>query len=110
MDENNYSYNNTNYLGDFSIKVRDLEERQRIMKDRLLLIGKNLIELREKNSEEIIELKKDLEILKDEMQRIKSFLQTISEEFSNFARKEDIEILAKQAKMFQPLQELKEKK
>ena len=31
------------------------------------------------------------------------FLETASAEFSKFAKKEDLEILSKQAKMFQPL-------
>jgi len=84
------------------IRVRDLEEKQRIQKDRLLLIGQNLIEIREKNKEAILEIKKDIEIIKQNMQRLISFLETASAEFQNFARKEDVEILAKQAKMFQP--------
>ena len=84
------------------IRVRDLEEKQRILKDRLLLIGQNLIEIREKNKEAILEIKKDIEIIKQNMQRLISFLETASAEFQNFARKEDVEILAKQAKMFQP--------
>jgi hypothetical protein len=38
------------------------------------------------------------------MEKIKSFLESMSNEFSKFARKEDLEILSKQAKMFQPLE------
>ena len=87
---------------DANVRVRDLEEKQRTLKDRLLLIGQNLIEIREKNKEAILEIKKDIEIIKQNMQRLISFLETASAEFQNFARKEDVEILAKQAKMFQP--------
>ena len=84
-------------------KLRDLEEKQRILKDRILLIGQNLINTKEKTSQDILEIKKDVEIIKQSMERMKSFLETISGEFSKFARKEDLEILSKQAKMFQPL-------
>ncbi len=35
-------------MGDMNSKVRSLEERQKILKDRLLLIGQNLIEMKEK--------------------------------------------------------------
>ena len=45
-------------LGDPSMKIRDLEEKQRILKDRILLIGQNLIETKEKTSEDILEIKK----------------------------------------------------
>lgn len=92
-----YSQNNN------QIKIRDLEEKNRILKDRLLLIGQNLIEIKVKNNQDILELKKEINIIKQNMDRLISFLETASNEFSKFARKEDLEILAKQAKMFQPL-------
>ena len=82
--------------------TRDLEEKQRILKDRILLIGQNLIETKEELHDKLIEIKKDIEILKQNMERLTSFLELASSEFSKFARKEDVEILAKQAKMFQP--------
>lgn len=87
-----------------NIKIRDLEEKQRILKDRLLLIGQNLIEIKEKSNQNISEIKKDIEILKQNIERAISFLEMASGEFSKFARKEDLEILSKQAKMFQPLE------
>jgi len=92
-----------------NIRIRDLEEKQRILKDRLLLIGENLIDIREKTHQEILEIKKDLEIINQSVERMRSFLETASAEFSKFARKEDLEILSKQAKMFQPLEKLKKK-
>ena len=43
-----------------NLKVKDIEEKQNIMRDRLLLIGQNLIETKEENSEKILEIKKKL--------------------------------------------------
>jgi hypothetical protein len=86
------------------VGIRDLEEKQRIMKDRILLIGKNLIEIREKNNKDILGIKKELEIIKKDVKRMTDFLKTASAEFSRFARKDELEILVKQAKMFQPLE------
>ncbi len=104
---------NSDYLGQelgiLHTKIRDLEEKQRILKDRLLLIGQNLIETKEKNREDILEIKKDIEIMKHSLERFSSFLETASSEFSRFARKEDLDILVKQAKMFQPLEKLKKR-
>jgi len=85
------------------IKLRDLEEKQRLTKDRLLLISQNLLEIKEKNMQEILGIKKDLQIMKQNMNRLMNFIETASSEFSKFAKKEDLEILSKQAKMFQPL-------
>ena len=93
---------------DANLKIRDLEEKQRILKDRVLLIGQNLIDTKEKTSETILEIKKDLEKIKDSMEKIRRFIENISTEFPKFARKDDLDILVKQAKMFQPLKYLKE--
>ena len=100
MEEENYDSVNYNETG---IKLRDLEEKQRVIKDRTLLLGKNLIDLKETTQKDILEIKKEIETIKNGLERLKSFLETASSEFSKFARKEDLEILKKQAKMFQPL-------
>ena len=90
-------------MGDANGRIRNLEEKQRILKDRLILIGQNLIETKEKTNEKILEIKRDVEILKQNMERMMSFLESASTEFSKFAKKEDLEILSKQARMFQPI-------
>ena len=84
--------------------LADLDEKQRTLKNQMILIGKNLIESREKTKQEVLGLKKDVELLKQEVDRMTSFLETISGELSKFARREDLEILMKQARMFQPLE------
>lgn len=90
--------------GEINAKIRNLEEKQRIIKDQLLLIGQNLIEIKGKNIQNTLEIKKEIEIMKEKMKRTISFLEMISNELSKFAKKEDLEILSKQAKMFQPLE------
>lgn len=103
MAEEQYNYADQ-YWTDINTKIRDLEEKQRTLKDRLLLIGQNLIEIKEKHEESVLEIKKEIEIIKESVERTKAFLESASSEFSKFARKEDLEILIKQAKMFQPLE------
>lgn len=93
---------------DSNLKIRDLEEKQKILKDRVLLIGQNLIDTKEKTTETILEIKKDLEKIKDSVEKMRLFIESISSEFPKFARKDDLNILIKQAKMFQPLKYLKE--
>jgi len=90
--------------GDSGFRTKDLEEKQNILKDRLLLIGQNLVDFREDNSEKMIEVKKEIEALRQDVEKIKSFLEIISSELGKFAKKDDLEILKKQAKMFQPLE------
>lgn len=97
----------TGYDSQFSevlgMKVRDIEDKQKILKDRIILIGQNLVEIKNKTDKKIIEMKKDIEGIKSELKRVSVFLEDISEELSKFARKDDLDILTKQAKMFQPL-------
>ena len=87
-----------------ALRLRDLEEKQRVLRDRLLLIGENLVDVKEETNEKMIEIKKDIQNLKQTLERVLSFLESFSSEISSFARKEDLQILAKQAKMFQPLE------
>ncbi len=101
MTEENYE---GQYFLEFNTRLKDLEEKQRIIKDRVLIIGTNLIETREDFHKTLVELKKEMEIMKKDLERLKSFIETVSDEFSKLARKEDLEILIKQAKMFQPLE------
>lgn len=97
------------FFAGISNRFRDLEEKNRMLRDRILLIGQNLIEIKEKTSKDVLEIKRDMEIMKRNVERLVSFLETASTEFSKFARKEDLEILAKQAKMFQPLDFVKKR-
>lgn len=85
------------------LKIRDIEESQRLIKDRLLLVGQNLIEFQEKNIKDINELKKNISETKSDITRIKEIVQTFSEEIAKSARKEEVAILARQVKMFEPL-------
>ena len=101
MEEEEYQ---DSYLTEINTRIRDLEDKQRILKDRTLLIGENLVETKDRVNHELIEIKKEMENMKQQLERIKSFLETASEEFSKFARKEDLEILSKQARMFRPLE------
>jgi len=84
---------------DINLKIRDLEEKQRIQKDRLKLLETNLIELKNKLNNETLSIKQSIEIIKQNINKLTSFLETASIEFQKFARKEDIELLAKQIKM-----------
>ncbi|MFA4953230.1 MAG: hypothetical protein WC584_03335 [Candidatus Pacearchaeota archaeon] len=87
-----------------ALRIRDLEEKQRVLRDRLLLIGENLVDIKGETNEKILEIRKDIQYLKQTLERSLSFLESFSSEISNFARKEDLQILAKQAKMFQPME------
>ena len=80
--------------------MKDLEERQRIIRERLLLVGKNLLETKE----ELGEIKRNIETLNNEIRKIKELLQNITYELEEFARKDELEVIARQLDMLSPLE------
>ncbi len=91
-------------FSEFNIKIADMGERQRLSKERLLLLGKNLLETRTDLKEEINEIKKEFFEIKQNVKKIKDATSRLLEETENFARKEELAILQRQFKMFQPLE------
>jgi len=90
-------------LAEFNTKIVDLEEKQRVLKDRILLIGENLIDFREEVESEISLLKVFTEQTKKDILKIRETLQRVLEEMDNKARASELDILKRQFKMFDPL-------
>lgn len=88
---------------ELGLKLRDLEESHQLMKERVLLIGRNMIEQQEKNILELTELKKNIYDIKSDIKRIKDIIESLTEEIGKSARKEDLAIISRQIKLFEPL-------
>ena len=95
---------NSILIADTNVKIRDLEEKQNLIKDRILLIGENFISEKEETTVEIQEIKNQTKLQGQEIEKIKLAIQNIIETQENFARKSEIEILKRQFQMFQPLE------
>lgn len=90
----------TQASAELTMKMRDLEEKQRLLRDRVLLIGQTYVEEREKNFQELQELKKIVLQIKEENIRMRELLQRIVEQVNNGARKEELAILQRQFDLF----------
>ena len=88
------------FFGDLNTRIRDLEEKQRLLKDRMMLISESFVKERDKNFEGIQEMKKSVEKLKLENLRLKELLLRISEVIDKSARKEELMILQRQFNLF----------
>jgi len=88
---------------DTSVKLRDLEEKQSIIKDRVLLIGENLVSEKEDTDLKINELKAKISGIEEELRRLKLSFQMMIDNVNNLVRKNEFEILKRQFEMFQPL-------
>jgi len=90
-------------FSDIAVKLRDIEEKQNLIKDRVLLIGENLVSEKEETNSEIADINFQLSNLNGEIKRLKLILERIIEETNNFARKTETDILKRQFEMFQPM-------
>ena len=80
-------------LSEFGIRLNELEEKQRLLKDRVLLVGNNLISTKEDYDKQLLFIKKQLKEIESEIKSIKQFNERITNELSNFARKSELDIL-----------------
>ena len=105
MADNETQYNASDaLLADVSVKLRDIEEKQNIVKDRVLLIGENLVSEKDENATQVKEIKMMIAKLNDDVKKIKLALERISDDANNYVRKNEFEILQRQFEMFQPLE------
>jgi len=91
-------------LAEFGTRLNEVEEKQRLVRDRSLLIGENLITSKEEYENQNSEIKKHMSLMKQEVKTIKQLVHRIVNELPNLARKSELEILENQSKMFQPLE------
>ena len=102
-DQQQNSGTNIDFVSDISIKLQDLEEKQNIIKDMVLLIGENLVSQKDETENEISQLKAQISSLSEELRRLKLIIERILEETDNFARKNEFQILQRQFEIFQPM-------
>ena len=93
----------TPFVAEINSRISDLEEKQRLMRDRILLIGRNLVEFREEIEEEVARIKADLEVVKENIEKLRQAFFRLGDEIEKRARKEELEILENHIRMLEPL-------
>jgi len=93
----------TTFLSDIGVRLRDIEEKQNLIKDRVLLISDNLVFEKEETSKELTNLKAKIFQLEEEIKKLKLTLERVIDDSGNFVRKNEFQILQRQFEMFQPL-------
>ncbi len=94
---------NQTFYSEYNTRLRDIEERSRIVKERTHLLGRNLIDLKQENSEDIKELKIKVTRIEREIEKLKSIANSLIRETDKYAKKEEMIILERMLKDFQPL-------
>jgi hypothetical protein len=99
-EEYSNQYAEQQFFTDINTRIRDIEEKQRILKDRMILVSESLIKEREKSFTDINEMKKTVALLLEENKRIKEILKSVGEKLNSTARAEDLMILQRQFDLF----------
>jgi septal ring factor EnvC (AmiA/AmiB activator) len=95
--------NELSSVSDANLKIRDLEDRQRLIRDKLNLLSTNFIDLKNTLEKEVTDLKISTDNIKYEIAKIKDLIVRISEELDNRAKRSELELVAKQLKIMKPL-------
>ena len=90
-------------LTDFATKLKSVEERNNLLKERILLLDKTFLNENRRLNEEIMEMKTTLMEIKDDTEQIKDSLRHIIKESAAFARKDELRVLEKKLKIWEPL-------
>jgi hypothetical protein len=96
--QQNYANNN-----DLNTRVRILEGKYNLTRERMLLINQNMMDHYKTLNNEMHTIKKDLKEIKETMETIKETNRNLIKEMSFFARKEQLKVLEKYINMWNPL-------
>lgn len=97
------------FISDLNTKVSELEQRNENLRERVLLLGKNLVESREETAGVVSEIKRSIDLTSKDLQKLKSTANNIIGELDNFVRKEEMVVIERMLKDFQPLEFVRRK-
>lgn len=88
--------NGEQFYIDLNTRIREMEERQQLLKDRTLLIGKGVVDVKERTSTELRELRKIVMLLQQENAQLRETVQLMSEKLNNTSKKEELLMIRRQ--------------
>ena len=96
-------------LSDFNTRLRDVEERNQLVRERILLLGKNLIESKQGLETEVKDLKKQTSKITKDLEKLQRLSKSIVKETEKFVKRNEILIIERMLKDFQPLEFMRKK-
>jgi len=95
-------------LNEFNTKMRDIEERHDMLKERLLLLSQSFLRHEERITKEIALMREEFKESRLDLDRIKENVQQVIRDSADFARREELLVLEKYMKLWEPLNFVKE--
>lgn len=94
-------------LTNFATRLTDLEERLNTLKERIMLLSETFLKERERSNNEITSLKRSIMSIQETLEKIKEGLEHIINESAGFARKEELSLIERQMRLWEPLKFVK---
>ncbi len=96
-------------LTDFNTRLKDTDERSKLIKERVLLLGKNLISSRQDIENELKTIKQNNIKIEQDIEKLKKTSNSILTEFGKFVKQEELTVIERMLKDFQPLEFMRKK-
>ncbi|MEM4330520.1 MAG: hypothetical protein QW273_00750 [Candidatus Pacearchaeota archaeon] len=94
---------------DPSFVLASIEEKINFLEEKLSLLTRNFIEMKEDLQKKIEVLEKETISMKIEVENLKKKIIIFNEDLSNFVRKDDLVLIERMLKDFQPLEFVRKK-
>ncbi len=104
MDQGQGDDTNQYFISEISTRLRDVEERIKLIKERTHVLGKNFVETKQESIEEIKNIKQRLSKIEEDIEKIKSASNFLIKETGKYAKKEELALIERMLKDFQPLE------
>ena len=102
-------YYDQGYGADPNTRIRDLEERNKTLKERIILLGENLLETKEEFETEIDIIKKQHVLLFKEFEVVKETIDSLLEDIRGTVKRDEMLFVERMLKDFQPLEFMRKK-
>ncbi|MFH1248869.1 MAG: hypothetical protein V1660_01850 [archaeon] len=89
--------------GEFNTKIADIEGKYELLRERMLLSNESFIKNRDNILKEMRIIKEDVREIKTEIEKLKEIMQHMSADSEEYARKEELRILERYMKLWEPL-------
>ncbi len=93
----------TQVVNELANRLRILEGKQNLGQEKLLIMNQNMIEEYKKLLKDIKAISAESKQIKEELSNVKNILKHLSEEAGQFARQNEVKVLEKYIKLWDPI-------
>jgi len=90
-------------VNELTNRIRILEAKQSLFSEKLLVMNQNMIEEYKRIVEDNKKLNLTIDVLNEDIGNMKNVMRHLTQEASNFAKKEDVKVLEKYINLWNPL-------